>query len=276
MKEIADIETCGSDFATGNSFMVNLKNNTFAITGGSSLVVDANTRIIKAETTQNNVPGDNQAEEIGAIVYDSFEPVQWYSLAMNNGTVDKPAMVFQVNGKARYIILTDPGIPLAHSEEFGVIRGFTTFEGDMSLYIGYNGKIQNIVGTISGASKGDVVKFTLDVNGEIDTGSVQLCQQVSSGYSNYKIVGLNTSNREIKIAPVNADFSDVLGANTYTILYDKTNTKVWDTSPLTGTPTLTDFSALTEAQYVQVYDVFDQNGFARADGIYDFIMVVKK
>lgn len=288
---INEIKTYDSDLETGTSFTVSKDNDTFMVTGGTNLIVDSNTKIIRVKGTVSNVAYDNMAVEIGNPVYDDLESITWASVeTLSGGAQSYAAAVVKDGGKAKYILLKDPTTPVTASDYFGVVVNLgTNVNGDSFLTLGYDGKVEDRVGSITNAAKKKVVKFTLKPDGKIDTGSVLVADAVYTGYTNYKVDEI--SDRQLKLKVVDGTYTEVVGAPVQYIIIDLNKTKVWDVDADTSVPAAITINDVL-GKYVQVYDEWDADGNAvidangdgdyndvgdiAPDGVYDFIMLVKK
>lgn len=274
---VNEIKTYGSDLQTAGSYAVSKDNDTFMVTGGTNLIVDTNTKLVKVKTAvTNNVASDGIADAIGATYYDDVESVTWASAETLSGAeLNKAAAVVKDGGKAKYIVFKDPTTAVATSDYFGVVVGLgTNGSGDSFLTLGYDGKVEDKVGSIPGSpARKNVVKFKLKPDGKIDTGAVLNAEAVYSTYVDYKVDSI--SDRQVKLIPASATYVDVAGAPAQYIIVDLAKVKVWDVDVNTTTPVTMTLNDII-GKYVQVYDEFNTDGVAIADGVYDFIMVVKK
>ncbi len=157
-------------------------------------------------------------------------------------------------------------------EFFGVVmgRGINT-ECLEYITIAYNGSIVQIIGSIEGATRNNVVKFTLTPDGRIDTGTVLTCQQVCPGYNTYQVDSVTTAY--IKLRAVNDSYEVITDVPSEYILFDA-STEIWDTDNII--PISISDITFTIGKCVQVYDVRKENGTAGTDGVFDYIMIVKK
>ncbi len=283
---VNEIKNYDSDLQSSTTgFTVNKDNDTFAVTGGTTLLVDADTKILKAKTEITTGLDSDYADAIryeldvtpGLIVWDEFESVSWASVeTVTSGVYD--AKVVKDAGKAKYIALLDKDTPATTTDYFGVVVALgTNSNGDSFLTLGYDGKVEDRVGSITDAAKKKVVKFKLKPDGKIDSGTkLNPAYVYESTYINAKVDSISGS--QLKLMPATSTYTDISGATAQYKLISLTKTKVWDTEVDTTTPVvITDINTII-GRYVQVYDVWDSDGnyTDSGDGIVDFVMMMKK
>lgn len=268
-------------------FEVNKDNSTIKIGSGTTLYIDSNTKMIRVEEFVYQPVNENDGiEDTDTPYVDEVESITWAALKSLNGNNDCDAVVVKDNGKAKYIFILDWIATLSTGDYFGVVvnKGIN-YDGDEFLRLGYDGKEEDLEGTIPDADKKEVVRFTLEPDGTISVGEVLNAKDVYSGVYTYRVDEI--SGAQLTLIPINSDGSDITGdSNKRHILISLTKTKIWDTDIDTATPVIISDLNTIQNMKVQVYDVWDSDGLLTddddsdgnpdGDGIFDFVMVTKK
>lgn len=266
--------------ASDTSYTVDKDNNTIAVLGATTVLVDANTKILwvksqAAPVNPGNATGiyNNTVLKTDDRVIDDVDTADWTAVKSADGVVASPVSLVKEAGKAKYIVIFDPAANVSSSDFFGIVleKGKNANNEDY-IKIGYDDKASGVdkLGTF-GVSKKQLVKFTLKADTtKLNTCATEAADPVTingAAYTYFKVDSV--SGTQIKVVGTDATYT--AGGPSDYVLFDTTKTKFWDTDTSTAPYTSNDIVG----KYIQLYDVKKADGTTGQDGVFDFVFVVK-
>lgn len=305
--KVNEIKTYGADLlnsAYAQNISVNKDNDTINAASSGVKVVNSDTKILKVKTYAAsaadelalNINGSSMLSKpfTGNVnkYVDEAETATWASVEATT-TVQQSnsyARLVKDGGYAKFIVVYDDKatLDIASNWYFGLLldTGSKDVNGTSKSYakLSYtNGKDsakdEDIVGSTVYAKK-DVVRFKLDSKGELgDQFKFSPVAETVSGnaYVTFKVDSISSDGRQLKLYFADTSFVDYNGATKYDyFLIDATKTQFYNVD---ATPIATGLKASdVTGKYVNIYDMWDQDGNYKAggDGVIDFVVVVKK